>query len=96
MPALPLPRIEHPTDRPNFTRVTVGEVEIYYSYKTPIAFWSREMARYIVRKNDWGPTTGKHLSYIDCGQKDSRVDGATFERLLNATLDLHVIEEEPV
>lgn len=97
---LPLPSVEHPTDRPNFTRVGLGEISIYFSYKTPVAFWSRDRGRYVVRKNDWGPTSGRHLTFIDGGDRDNRIDGDEFERQLGMILDAyinpHIIEELPV
>jgi len=37
--------------------------------------------RRVVRQNDWGPTTGKHLKWIDGGDKKNRVDSETFEKL---------------
>lgn len=55
---------------------------IYFSYRTPVAFQSRE--RLVVRENDWGPTTGKHLNAIDAGNKKARIAGAEFEKLLAA------------
>jgi hypothetical protein len=40
-----------------------------------------------VRRNDWGPTTGKHLNRIDGGAKASRLEGRAFNDLLiSATL----------
>lgn len=56
------------------------DITIWFSYKTPVAF-AKDGRRY-VRKNTWGPTTGKHLNWIDAGDKDSRIDGQEFERLL--------------
>jgi len=54
-----------------------GSFEIYYSYKTPVAF--RHNGRLVVRENDWGPTTGKHLNWIDGGNKSGRIQGGEFE-----------------
>ncbi len=61
-------------------KVTVGELEVWFSYKTPIAF-RRGYGEPTVRRNDWGPTTGKHLNAIDGGDKKKRVSGDEFERL---------------
>lgn len=59
----------------------MGDLTLYFSYKTPVAF--RKLGGpLIVRQNDWKQTTGKHLNAIDGGNKKSRVDGATFEKLL--------------
>ena len=53
---------------------------VWFSYSTPVAFQVDGHAR-VVRQNDWSTTTGKHLNWIDGGNKRGRVDGETFERL---------------
>ena len=81
-----IPSISHPTDRPNFSVVTTETGTYWFSYSTCIAF--QRSGRIIVRANDWGPTTGKHLSEIDGGSADakkSRLPSAEFESLLTAT-----------
>ena len=60
--------------------VDVGPLCVWFSYTTPVAF-QRDGHLRIVRENDWGPTTGKHLNWIDDGDKASRVSGTEFERL---------------
>ncbi|GAF80298.1 unnamed protein product, partial [marine sediment metagenome] len=80
----------------DFTRVNIGSYTIWFSYKTPIAFQTPEGGK-VVRENEWGPTTGKHLNYIDRGEKGSRVDGTTFEQQwqeLAAAFAPAVTEEE--
>jgi hypothetical protein len=76
-----VPLISHPTDRPNFTRVYAGGITYWFSYETCVAFQNDRQL--VVRKNDWGPTTGKHLNYIDDGAKSKRVDTHEFYKLLN-------------
>lgn len=78
-----LPSIDHPTDRPNFARVTIGDLTLWFSYETCVGFMAPGRGC-VVRENRWGPTTGKHLDYIDDGprRRQPRVDGATFEREL--------------
>ena len=61
-------------------QVFLPGVTVWFSYKTPVAFKVGAGPR-IVRQNDWGPTTGKHLNAIDGGDKKSRVTGEEFERL---------------
>ncbi len=77
-------RIDHPTlgksKRYNFSVVHVGEMEIWFSYETPIAF-RKSNGRLFARKNEWGPTTGKHLNYIDVHEVD-RIPGPEFTDLL--------------
>jgi hypothetical protein len=72
--------IDHPTGRPNFTNVTIGDVELWFSYRTLIGFQTSETAGRIVRENEWGPTTGKHLNYI--GTAAPRVSGERFAELV--------------
>ena len=69
----------------NALAVSVGALDVYFSYRTPVAF--RTPGRLVVRENDWGPTTGKHLNWIDDGDKDARVSGAEFERLLSEEIE---------
>jgi len=61
-------------------KVETPGLTVWFSYQTPVAFETPSKPR-VVRRNDWGPTTGKHLNAIDGGDKKSRVDGQTFERL---------------
>ena len=49
----------------------------WFSYSTLVAFSQPGRPR-IVHENDWGPTTGKHLNWIDGGDKKSRLAHATF------------------
>jgi len=65
----------------NTTCVTVLGIDVYFSYKTAIAF--RINGRLVVRENVWGVTTGKHLNLIDDGKKDDRVSGEEFKTLWN-------------
>jgi hypothetical protein len=60
--------------------VKVGSVTVWYSYDTPVAFEVIGHKR-VVSKNYWSRTTGKHLNWIDGGNKASRVDSATFAQL---------------
>ena len=88
-----IPSIHHPTDRPNFYSISgltthSGEsVQVVYSYKTPIAY-QVGYSKIVTRRNDWGPTTGKHLNWCD-DDKANRIDGQVFveclERLLSKT-----------
>lgn len=48
--------------------VDVGNLTLYFSYKTVVAF-SDGYNKTVVSENNWGPTTGKHLNAIDDGNK---------------------------
>lgn len=49
--------------------VSVGPIDVYYSYTTVVAFRTPD-AGLVVRHNEWGPTTGKHLNWIDGGSTE--------------------------
>lgn len=68
--------IQHPTDRPNFSILRMGTTTIWFSYETVIAFSVN--GTLTVRENDWSATTGKHLNYVDNGDKASRVPTGRF------------------
>lgn len=77
--------IAHPTGRPNFTEVTMGEVTVWFSYSTPVAFMAPGYGK-VVRENVWGQTTGKHLNYVDGGNKSARVSEEAFAVRLDDAL----------
>ena len=62
----------------NNTLVTVGDLRVYFSYSTPVAF--RLDGNLVIRQNDWSTTTGKHLNAIDSDKK-IRIDSDKFEIL---------------
>lgn len=69
---------------PNYATVEVGPIILHFSYKTVIGYQTAETGL-VVRENEWGPTTGKHLNYLDGGSKDAksrRLNGKHFEREL--------------
>jgi hypothetical protein len=60
-------------------------VTYYMSYSTLVGV-RRPGHGVIVRRNDWGPTTGKHLNAIDGGDKSSRLDRDAFRDAVTALL----------
>lgn len=60
--------------------VDLGHAVLWFSYETCVAFCTPREGL-VVRENTWGPTTGRHLNWIDGGDKKNRVDSKTFERL---------------
>jgi len=64
---------------------TIGHLRVWFSYQTPVAF-AVGNADPIVRRNGWGPTTGKHLNAIDGGNKKTRLPGDAFEAQLRGVL----------
>ena len=67
--------------------IQLGLKTIYYSYDTVVAFEGyNSKGVYFgltVTKNCWGPTTGKHLNFIDGGAKSKRLDRDEFLKKLN-------------
>ena len=63
----------------------------YFSYKTPIAIYDDNGL--CIRENIWGPTTGKHLNWIN-KDKSIRVDSKTFEARLQRLRDKHRKDNE--
>ncbi len=74
--------IEHPTigkqPQMNFSAVHVNGVVVYFSYKTPIAFYTKS-GELFISENNWNTTTGRHLNYIDSDKK-KRIPHSEFLR----------------
>jgi hypothetical protein len=64
----------------NCLEIEIESLSIWFSYKTPVAFQLKGGPRVVIQ-NYWGPTTAKHLKWIDNGAKEKRVDQETFDRL---------------
>ena len=64
-------------------KIEVGSLWVWFSYETPVAYNAN--SGLVVRENDWSTTTGKHLNWIDGGDKDAkkaRISGKQFEQQL--------------
>ncbi len=71
----------------NAMMISFGELQIYFSYKTPIAFYS-PMDGWFARKNDWGPTTRKHIRAATSDASGCvTLDGHTFEMALEEEIE---------
>ena len=68
-------------------KVDIGCLRLWFSYQTVVAFSNGDGRK--VRENEWSTTTGKHLNWIDGGDKKNRLPGAEFERQLNNVLKKH-------
>ena len=71
-------------------RVGIGSLTLWFSYQTVVAFGDGHGIR--VRENVWGGTTGKHLNWIDGGDKGSRMSGEMFEKELEKCLKKHDLQ----
>tara|TARA_Y100000034_G_C6882549_1_gene404637 strand:- start:947 stop:1246 length:300 start_codon:yes stop_codon:yes gene_type:complete len=65
--------------------MSIGKVTFWFSYDTVVAFREDGHSRR-VRENDWSTTTGKHINWIDGGDKKSRIPSDDFEKELNKLL----------
>lgn len=66
------------------TAIRVNGLQLYFSYDTVVAFSTPGNLR--VRENVWGPTTGKHLNWIDGGNTKTRLSSDEFEKALAEVL----------
>ncbi|RPJ39982.1 MAG: hypothetical protein EHM35_00690 [Planctomycetaceae bacterium] len=71
---------------PHLTRVDVGGLRLWFSYKTCVAFQDADGRR--CSENKWGAATGRHLAAI-CTDKESRIDRTQFEQAVAACLGKH-------
>lgn len=76
-----IPTISHPTGKPNFSVVNVDSDTYWFSYSTCIAF-QKGWGTITVCENDWGPTTGKHLNWVN-EDKSKRLPREEFLAALN-------------
>lgn len=68
----------------NTIYLDIGPVRIWYSYRTPIAFQS-PIRGFVMRKNDWSNTTGKHMNMIEPNH-DIRLDADDFLQELEGAM----------
>lgn len=79
-----IPKVTHPTDKHNFFIIHIHDLEIGYSYSTPIAFNEWDGKGWVVRVNDWSNTTGKHLNWFEVPANE-RIPGWSFmDKLIEA------------
>lgn len=60
--------------------------EFYFSYSTLVAFRPNPYADLVARVNDWGPTTGRHLNFLQPDHK-KRLSETAFQEALELFLD---------
>lgn len=65
----------------------IGGLWLMFSYDTVVAF--NDGAGLKVCQNTWGTTTGKHLNWIDGGNRKSRIEPIEFNHLLQEALKKH-------
>jgi hypothetical protein len=50
--------------KPNLRKFSNGLRNVYFSYETPVAYWSEANQEWVLSENVWSPTTAKHLNQI--------------------------------
>jgi hypothetical protein len=71
----------------NQTIVDIGDLRLYFSYKTVVAF-SDSTSGLKCSENVWSTTTGKFLNYIEPDKK-SRLQHDEFSEALQGALERH-------
>ena len=69
----------------NFHELEIKDITLWFSYKTVVGFRAPKTG-FVCIENYWGPTTGKHLNYIQPDKK-KRVSSDKFNEMLEAILN---------
>ena len=77
----------------NAPLLTINGVRFYFSYETVVAV-AFEGNTHVI-ENHWGPTTGKHLNWIDGGNKKDRLNSNLFNINLEIAMEFAGIKELP-
>jgi hypothetical protein len=64
--------VKHRVLMPHFYLVEAGTLKLWFSYDTIVAFQSGGTR--VVCENVWSTTTGKHLNWIDGGDKEAKAE----------------------
>lgn len=70
--------------------VQVGNLTLYFSYRTVIAFQDG-YSSLVITENMWGRTTGKHLNWIN-SDKSRRISYVEFKQKLEDCLKVHDLD----
>jgi hypothetical protein len=74
--------------------VSIGIIDLYFSYQTVVAFRSPEDGL-VVSENVWTVTTGKHLNSIQ-PDKSCRIDYGEFSIKLNNMLENYKLNKPEI
>ncbi len=71
------------TNNGKLINLTIGRtVDVFISYRTPIAYYDYKAGKLVIRENDWSNTTGKHLNDIN-PDHSIRISGSEFMKKYN-------------
>lgn len=77
--------IVHPTDRSNFSVVTIDSRTYWFSYRTCIGFSGPENNYGVTAsENVWGSTTGRHLNHFS--NRNQRIPADQFQAFLRGVV----------
>lgn len=65
----------------NAVSITIGPIDLYFSYKTVIAFRAPGFGL-VISANRWSSTTGRHLNEICRKEDKTRLSQGDFEKKL--------------
>lgn len=65
----------------NQVEVVIGNKTVLFSYKTPVAYYDGEMARFFKTSKKWSTTTSKHVSQWLNGAYAEAVDQTVLDTL---------------
>lgn len=85
-------RVHQFGDTNNGVMVTIGSLDLYFSYATLVAYTDPEDGK-VVSENHWSQTTGKHLNYVDGGNKKDRLPAQKFDAKVGAMLKRHGLDK---
>jgi hypothetical protein len=71
-------------------KVELANITFFYSYETIVAYLDKKDGL-VVTKNIWKTTTGKHLNWIDFGDKKSRIPNDVFNKMLKRACKRHKV-----
>ena len=74
-------RNENENSAKNFNSVSIGDIIFYFSYETCVGVYIEN--RLYVHENVWGTTTGKHLNWLDGGNKKDRLNSDEFDKIIS-------------
>lgn len=69
---IPKISVSHNTPGVNQHRVSIGNLEIAFSYDTPIGVRMDSESAWTMRENTFGTTTGRHMSALDGGSTEAK------------------------
>ena len=84
-------KLYYPNRNTKQITVEIGDLDLYFSYNTIVAFRS-PFSGFVISENIWSMTTGRHLNEID-PDKTKRINNTKFLIKLVETLQYYNLED---